>query len=72
MSFVSEDLVATVCHHARLQTSLLSSLQDKLPDTPNQALERTADWREDSLSMTPTAKSEAKLALVSGRSACSR
>ena len=38
---------------------------------PNQALERTADWREDLLSMTSTLKPETPLALVSGRSACS-
>jgi hypothetical protein len=40
--------------------------------TPNQALERTADRREDLLSMTSTLKREAQLALVSGRSASSR
>ena len=39
---------------------------------PNQALERTADGREDLLSMTSTLEFEAQLALVSGRSACSR
>jgi hypothetical protein len=39
---------------------------------PNQALERTADRREDLLSMTSTLNSEARLAAVSGRSACSR
>jgi hypothetical protein len=38
----------------------------------NQALERTADRREDFLSMTSTIKPEAQLALVSGRSAFSR
>jgi hypothetical protein len=38
----------------------------------NQALERTADRRERLLSMTSTLKTEAPLALVSGRSACSR
>jgi hypothetical protein len=42
------------------------------PKTPNQALERTADRRESLLSMTSTLKSEAQLALVSDRSACSR
>jgi hypothetical protein len=36
----------------------------------NQALERTADRREDL--MTSTLKPKAQLALVSGRSACSR
>jgi hypothetical protein len=42
------------------------------PRTPNQALERTADRREDLLSISSTLKTEAKLALVSGRSASSR
>jgi len=39
---------------------------------PNQALERTADRRANFLSMTSKLKSEAALALISGRSACSR
>ena len=39
---------------------------------PNKTLERTADRREDSFSMTSILKPEAELALVSGRSACSR
>jgi hypothetical protein len=39
---------------------------------PNQALERTADRREDLLSMTSTLNAEAELAVVSGRSAPSR
>ena len=39
---------------------------------PNQALERTADRRETLLPMTSTLTLEAKLALVSGRSAPSR
>ena len=39
---------------------------------PNQALERTADRCENLSSMTSTLKLEAKHALVSGRSACSR
>jgi Galactose oxidase, central domain len=43
-----------------------------LSKTLNQALERTADRREDLLSMTSTMKPEAQRALVSGRSACSR
>jgi hypothetical protein len=38
----------------------------------NQALERTAERREDLLVMTSTLKPEAELALVSGRSASSR
>jgi hypothetical protein len=41
-------------------------------NSSNQALERTADRREELLSMTSTLKPEAELALVSGRSACSR
>jgi hypothetical protein len=40
--------------------------------TSNQALERTADRRENLLSMTSTLQPEAQLALVSGRSAYSR
>ena len=39
---------------------------------PNQALERTADRRENLLSMTSTLKPEAQHAVVSGRSAPSR
>jgi hypothetical protein len=39
---------------------------------PNQALERTADRRENLLSMTSTLNREAQLALVSGRSSLSR
>jgi hypothetical protein len=39
---------------------------------PNQTLERTADRREDLLSMLSTLKREAQPAVVSGRSACSR
>jgi hypothetical protein len=39
---------------------------------PNQALERTADRRDNLLSMTSTLKPGAQLALVSGRSSCSR
>jgi len=44
----------------------------KFPLRPNQALERTADRRDNLLSMTSTLNSEAQRALVSGRSACSR
>ena len=39
---------------------------------PNQALERTSDRRENLFSMTSTLKLVAQLAVVSGRSACSR
>jgi hypothetical protein len=39
---------------------------------PNQALERTADRRDNLFSMTSTLKPEAQLAFVSGRSAFSR
>jgi hypothetical protein len=38
----------------------------------NQALERTADRRENLLSMISKLKPTAQLAAVSGRSACSR
>jgi hypothetical protein len=41
-------------------------------ETPNQALERTADRRENLLLMTSTLKPKAQLAVVSGRSAWSR
>jgi hypothetical protein len=44
----------------------------KLRKRPNQSLERTADRREDLLSMTSILKPEAKRAVVSGRSALSR
>jgi hypothetical protein len=40
--------------------------------SPNQALERTADWRENLLLMISALKIEAQRALVSGRSAGSR
>jgi hypothetical protein len=40
--------------------------------TSNQTLERTADRRDNLLSMTSIVKREAQLALVSGRSAFSR
>jgi hypothetical protein len=43
-----------------------------LRQSSNQALERTADRREDLLLMISALKSEAQLALVSGRSAWSR
>ena len=42
------------------------------PRTSNQALERTADRRENSLLMTSTLEFHAALAFVSGRSASSR
>ncbi len=45
----------------------------KLHATPsNQALERTADRRDNLFPMTSTLKLEAQPALVSGRSSCSR
>ena len=55
-------------------TAHYSDIDSKVlwPKTPNHALERTADRREDLLSMTSTLKSEAPLALVNGRSALSR
>jgi len=42
------------------------------PNGSNQALERTADRRDNLLLMTSTLKIEAELAAVSGRSASSR
>ena len=44
----------------------------KSDETSNQALERTADRRVNLLLITSTLNSEAQLAIVSGRSACSR
>jgi hypothetical protein len=41
-------------------------------NSPNKALERTADRRDNLLSMTSTLKLEAQHAVVSGRSAFSR
>jgi hypothetical protein len=52
--------------------SVLPHLFLVLTQTPNQALERTADRRVDLLLMTLVLKLETRLALVSGRSACSR
>src|SRR5260370_18985575 len=43
-----------------------------IDDTSNQALERTADHRENSFSITSTLNTDEERALVSGRSACSR
>jgi hypothetical protein len=43
-----------------------------IPHRPKQALERTADRREDLLSMISILKPAAQLAVVSGRSSCSR
>jgi hypothetical protein len=52
------------------------ALRDWLAQHPNdkwgKALERTADRRVNSFLMTSTLKPKAKLALVSGGSACSR
>jgi hypothetical protein len=44
----------------------------EVSDSPNQALERTADRRVNLLSMTSTLNPSAQVALISGRSACSR
>jgi hypothetical protein len=60
-------LVIVLLLYSRLVAPEHSSVQ-----RPNQTLERTADRREDLLAMTSTLKREAKLALVSGRSAYSR
>ena len=40
--------------------------------SPNHAMERTADRRENLFSMIRTSNSEAELGSVSGRSSCSR
>lgn len=47
-------------------------VSSRIDSRSNQALERTADRREDLLSMSSTRKLEAQLAGVSGRSASSR
>ena len=47
-------------------------LRLQIKKEPNQTLERTADRHEDLLSMIPVLKFAAQLAVVSGRSACSR
>jgi hypothetical protein len=54
------------------QAPSLPPLTVKLRKRPNQTLERTADGRENLLSMTSTLKPEGQLALVSARSSCSR
>jgi|ERR1700730_5074312 len=54
----------------KIDKDVIIVAEDRSPS--NQALERTADRREDLFSVTSTDKSEAKLALVSGRSASSR
>jgi hypothetical protein len=56
-----------------LTTKLFSRFYYEMKaNRPNQTLERTADRREDLLSMTSTLKPEAELAAVSGRSAWCR
>jgi hypothetical protein len=76
------DKAAPPIHHPLRKSSLesllesillsMSSIFSSRSETPNQALERTADRRGNLLSMTSTLKTEAQLAPVSGRSACSR
>jgi hypothetical protein len=51
---------------------LQERLHNQSRKASNHAMERTADRRENSFSMITTSHSEAKLALVSGRSSCSR
>jgi hypothetical protein len=48
------------------------NFHDLQDSTPNQALERTADRRENLLLITSTLKLGAQLGIVSGRSAWSR
>jgi hypothetical protein len=57
-------------HYLRSLASLI--LQSIYQVGPNQALERTADRRENLLSMTSKLRAQAQRALVSGRSAWSR
>src|SRR5581483_5237022 len=52
--------------------AVVESLQLGQQTSSNQALERTADRREELFSMTSTRNPEAQLAIVSGRSALSR
>jgi hypothetical protein len=58
-------------HHA-VRIPLRPVRKHILRKSSNQALERTADRRDNLLLMTSTLNPEAELALVSGRSACSR
>ena len=54
----------------RIKSWIIQRLPKK--NSSNQALERTANRRENLLSMTSILKPQAQLAFVSGRSACSR
>jgi hypothetical protein len=55
-----------------IESSLAYTAERDAASRSNQSLERTADRREDLLSMTSILKPEAQPALVSGRSALSR
>lgn len=56
----------------RLIPFIMSSVSSSHTQTPDQAPEGTSDRREDLLSIISILKREAQLAVVSGRSACSR
>ena len=58
-----------LCPRSRLPSENMIS---SIGDSSNQTLERTADRPENPFSMRSTLESETQLALVSGRSACSR
>jgi len=61
-----------ICIDGQMRISIRPWIFWMFTKRPNQALERTADRREDLLLMTSTLKPKAQPALVSGRSACSR
>ena len=58
--------------HVGSTRAVFKRVSARSPSASNQALERTADRREDLFSMTSILKREAQLALISGRSASSR
>ena len=65
-------IIRTLVYHALWMTTFCIDLFHDYANSPNQTLERTADRRENLLAMTSALKSDASLAVVSGRSACSR
>jgi formate hydrogenlyase subunit 3/multisubunit Na+/H+ antiporter MnhD subunit len=58
--------------HERVQSFRRLHAVAPVDQSPNQALERTADRRVDLLLMTSTLRRKAQVAVVSGRSSCSR
>jgi hypothetical protein len=68
----------TLCHRhgkwhiIKIEEGPVVVVTQWLPSRPNQALERAADRRANLLLVTSALKSAAQLAVVSGRSACSR